>query len=308
VPETPLVSRVVCPLDRAGLHPSGDGLACPAGHHYGRGADGYLELAPPDSPVLVVESTGVHTVAEQESGSSRVYQAYLRPWLDQRPTSTVLDVGCGVGTFVAAMRDDGIDALGVDMRGVTGFWAGAGRDREGFAVADATTLPFPDDSFDVVTSLGVVEHVGTLTGHLTLAPDWKAQRRAFAAELERVTRPGGRVLLACPNKWFPVDVQHGPSDQLTAAPRRTAVFNRFKVNIHPTWGAYHLASYADLWSWYGRDRVHPLPLQGYFGFAALDRPGLPAPLARLARRLVDDLPAALRPTPLNPYLLAQIDI
>ncbi len=59
----------------------------------------------------------------------------------------------------------------------------------GYTVADACRLPFPDDSFDLVVSVDVIEHV----------PD----SRAMAAELARVLKPGGRALLTCPITDFP---------------------------------------------------------------------------------------------------------
>ncbi len=305
---TDLVPRLVCPLDRDPLKIESNGASCPRGHRYDVNGEGYLEMAPHGSPVLTVESTADEIAAHQETGSARTYQSYLRSWLREKGATTVLDVGCGVGALVAEMRLDGVDAVGVDMRGVAPYWRESGRTHDAFIVGDAVALPFPDGSFDVVMALGVIEHIGTITGHLTLAPDWRRQRRAFAGELARVTRPGGRVLIACPNKWFPVDVQHGPTDQLTPAIRRRRIFERFGVNIHPTWGAYHLASYADLWSWYGHDQVKPLPLAGYFGFSALERPGVPKVAAHAARAWVDGLPTVLRSTPLNPYVLAEITV
>jgi SAM-dependent methyltransferase len=57
-----------------------------------------------------------------------------------------------------------------------------------FVVADATALPFPDASFDVVTMLDVLEHI----------PD----DRAAAREAWRVLRPGGHLLASSPNeRW-----------------------------------------------------------------------------------------------------------
>ncbi len=51
-----------------------------------------------------------------------------------------------------------------------------------FLEAEAELLPFPDGSFDVVTSNGVID----------LIPD----KDAVFAELHRVLRPGGRLQLA----------------------------------------------------------------------------------------------------------------
>jgi len=60
-----------------------------------------------------------------------------------------------------------------------------------FVCGDATSLPFPDASFDVVTMFDVLEHV--------------PRDEAAAAEALRVLRPGGFLLVSSPNeRWrFP---------------------------------------------------------------------------------------------------------
>ena len=299
---------LACPADQTPLQPDGAGWCCPRGHTFHRGCHGYPEVACEGSFVLGVDTTSAHCATVQESGGLRVYDAYLKRWLTQKGAHTVLDAGCGVGVGVAAMRRDGFDALGIDVRSVAGLWVELEHDQDGFVVGDVTALPFRADVFDAVMCLGVVEHVGTRTGHLTLSDHWRQQRRTFAGELSRVVRPGGSILLACPNKRFPFDIQHGPNDALTYAPRRTKIFDRTGVNVHPTWGAYHLASYADVRSWFGRDRVRPLPLTDYFGFSALQRGGLLGHLANAAQLYVDHLPKPLRGTALNPYLLVEIQV
>lgn len=301
-----LIGRLACPVDHGALVVDQGGASCPAGHRYQVGEAGFWEVAPAGSPVLSIDSTFDEAAHGQETGGQRVYEEYLRPWLAGGRPGPVLDAGCGLGITVDALRREGIEAIGVDTRRVAHRWQQAGRDPAGFVVGDGTALPFPDGSFAAVLCLGVIEHVGTLTGHVTLGPGWQAARRTFAHELRRVTAPGGRILLACPNKRFPLDVQHGPSDQRTAAPVRDRIFERYKVNVHRTWGDHHLVSYRDLARWYGAERVQALPLSGYFGFSALDRPGMPALVATAARRWVDDLPPWLRKSPLNPYILAQI--
>jgi len=290
-------------LDRVG-----HGVSCVAGHDYSEGTAGYLELAAPGSAAMRLGATSPHCATVQLSRGEQLYRDYIGPWLDQTAAVRVLDAGCGLGSVITAMCSDGREGWGVDVRGVAGLWAEVGRPADRFLVGDVTALPFPAQSFDAVIALGVVEHIGTLTGHLTLAADYRAQRQHFVDELVRITRPGGRVLLACPNKHFPLDIQHGPNDELTYAPWRSRLFERWGVNAHQTWGSYHLASYQDVREWARGRPVKALPLSGYFAFTALNRPGVPQWMGSAARTWVDRMPAAARLSPLNPYVLAEIRV
>lgn len=76
----------------------------------------------------------------------------------------MLDAGCGVGVGVAAMRHDGFDAFGVDVRSVARIWQAEGHDSDAFVVGDVTALPFADGAFDAAVCLGVIEHVGSGPG------------------------------------------------------------------------------------------------------------------------------------------------
>ena len=102
---------------------------------------------------------------------------------------TVLDIGCGAGMdLLLAARRVGPSghALGVDLteamrNRALACAAAAGLTDVEVHRADATNLPFPDDSIDVVISNGV----------LNLVPE---KPKAFA-EIRRVLRPGGRLQL-----------------------------------------------------------------------------------------------------------------
>ena len=64
-----------------------------------------------------------------------------------------------------------------------------------------TALPFEDDSVPMVTSLSVVEHIGL--GRYGDELDPRGSERA-CRELQRVLRPGGRLLLSVPIAETPV--------------------------------------------------------------------------------------------------------
>lgn len=261
---------------------------------------------------------GITTITEeyalaQESGGERVYIEYLKPYLLQELFQRVLDVGCGIGQALTMLIQDGYDAYGIDLPDLSRYWAQAGNDPQHFFCCDATHLPFPKDFFDVTYSLGVVEHIGTRRGHCTLSNNYWEVRQEYADEILRVTKPGGRILIACPNKRFPVDIQHGPVDALTPNTLgnrlRNYIFERIGINIDPIWGKYHLLSYSEtkrLFCGNGKTRsFEPLPLKGYFGFSRF-RSGFLKPFATLATMYVDNLPRLLRSSLLNPYIIVEM--
>lgn len=102
------------------------------------------------------------------------------------PGAKLLDIGAGSGWiahYFAQQQTFQVNAVDVvDQREV----------HEGFEfqLAQGTTLPFENQSFDVVLSNHVIEHVG----------DAEAQSHHLS-EIRRVLKPGGKVYLAVPNKW-----------------------------------------------------------------------------------------------------------
>ncbi|MGA9752032.1 MAG: class I SAM-dependent methyltransferase [Acidobacteriota bacterium] len=101
---------------------------------------------------------GVDFYSNQQAGSHRSAQR-LVPWLcDLLRPKSVLDVGCGVGTWLRAFKETGIeDFLGLDGEYVR-------RDQLQIPaaqfLAQDLTLPFRlDRKFDLVVSLEVAEHL-----------------------------------------------------------------------------------------------------------------------------------------------------
>ena len=103
--------------------------------------------------------------------------------------ATVLDAGCGEGYGLELLDEAGARrVIGADLDRATVAHA---RRRYGSATIEVVRcelmdLPLEDDEVDVTVSLQVIEHVHDVPGYL--------------ASLRRVTRPGGRIVLATPNR------------------------------------------------------------------------------------------------------------
>ena len=97
----------------------------------------------------------------------------------------VLEIGCGLGTDGAQFAKAGADYTGVDLTNAAIELARKRFELFGltgkFQVADAENLDFPDESFDVVYSHGVLHHT----------PDIDAA----VQEIRRVLKPGGRAIV-----------------------------------------------------------------------------------------------------------------
>ncbi len=251
---------------------------------------------------------GITTMKERYVEIQRVYckrrYAYIKKEIvDPLSAETILDVGCGLGMEIQCLIDDGKDAYGIDMDNYSAHWKANGAPPGNFSRADALSLPFPDATFDLVMSLGVIEHVGTVDGHMQLADDFFEKRKGYAEAILKATKKGGHIMIACPSKHFPIDLQHGPT-----APVSKKLHKMTGLNIHPTFGKYHLLSYGEIRNLFirhgGAESMAALPLRNYFGFASIEgkNPGLKT----LFELYLNSLPAFLRTSFLNPYMLALI--
>ena len=114
----------------------------------------------------------------------------VREWSDLH--GRILDNGCGLGTYLKAFAPYSQQRFGLEIeldRAISAL-----KSSEGVIQGVGEHIPFVDDTFDLVFSNEVIEHVQN-DAH-------------YAAEMARVTRPGGRIVLFCPNRWYPVE-QHG---------------------------------------------------------------------------------------------------
>jgi SAM-dependent methyltransferase len=303
----------VCPICHGPLRRNGERLVCAADDVvYEKHASGYYDFTPPGK-YDDVETTTDEYADEQEAHWRRFYDAFLRPWLAREEAQRVLEVGCGVGMGVRFAREQGLEAYGIDLACLAPYWQRAGNDPEHFFFAEGARLPFPDGYFGALYCLGVIEHVGTVVGHYTLAENYREEREAFARELLRVTKPGGRLLVTCPNRRFPIDIHHEPSDDATpegAMRFRRWFYDRFGMTLHPILGTHHLFSLGDFRQLFvqacGARTAEPLPLRHYFAFHRMGSlPGVRL-VKSLAAAFIEQIPRPLRGTCFDPFLVVEI--
>ncbi|WP_454931787.1 demethylmenaquinone methyltransferase [Actinomyces oricola] len=112
----------------------------------------------------------------------RMWRAVTRAAVGAGPGDRVLDLAAGTGTSSVEYAADGAQVVACDFS--TGMVAAGKRrhPRTVFVAGDAMALPFADDSFDVVT----------ISYGLRNVQDTSAALR----EMARVTRPGGRAVIA----------------------------------------------------------------------------------------------------------------
>lgn len=151
-----------------------------------------------------------------EKGRDRGYHAILDDLEASLVTpfaigGRVLEAGCGTGLVLS--RIGARSRVGADIS--SGMLARARARGHRVVQSDLTRLPFRDGAFDVVCSFKVLAHV----------PD----RAAALAELARVTRPGGKLVLEFYNRHSLryLVKRIGPAFSVANGTRESDVFTRF---------------------------------------------------------------------------------
>lgn len=139
--------------------------------------------------------------------SSRVETRSLRRAVGPVAGGSVVDVGCGTGRFAEPLGHQAGMLIGLDPDRAMLTIA---RTRLAVppVVGDALALPFRDASFDVVVAITVLEFV--------------TDPAAAVAELARVARPGGRLVIGALNTHSPWGLVH--HREFTARPWDAACF------------------------------------------------------------------------------------
>jgi ubiquinone/menaquinone biosynthesis C-methylase UbiE len=137
-----------------------------------------------------------------------VVEHYLRKRtkfvLEHCPRGRGLDVGCGTGVLAARLADAGYEMVGVDPSDGMLDILRARTPHIDAVRASGTALPFADASFELVMSVAVMHHIA----------DPEDVKRTLA-EMVRVARPGGRILVwdhNPRNPYWPLLMARVPQD------------------------------------------------------------------------------------------------
>lgn len=104
--------------------------------------------------------------------------------LSDKKETQFLDVGCGVGTVVNSISArKNIKSIGIDISQT--FINRARKGNGSFKIFNGKKIPFENESFDIVGSFTVLEHVNN--------------PKQLIQEMVRVTKQGGSVIIACPS-------------------------------------------------------------------------------------------------------------
>jgi len=118
-----------------------------------------------------------------------------------REGEDVLDLGCGWGRVLKPVMDRNIFGIGLDISENMLNLSKRHLTMNGYSPillrGDGTVLPFKDNSFDMVYSLLVLQHLSKRNGN------------AVVREIRRVLRPGGVAHIRVPGRYAPENILFG---------------------------------------------------------------------------------------------------
>lgn len=171
------------------------------------------------------------------------------------PSSKILSVGCGTGVDVDLLSDQGYKAVGIDCGNRMNSWPWR-HQLDRLMMANGMQLPFEDGSFDIAFCGCVFPHVGVVGDSFQTSPRFREDRLQLAKEMSRVVKPGGKIVVSNPNRYFPFDIFHG-RETGSLKVRPYSPFDPFLLSV---------SDYRWLFQQAGCTTATALPNEGYWGF------------------------------------------
>lgn len=153
----------------------------------------------------------------------------------------VLDIACGLGEWLHVVAARGAKVYGVDLSDKAIEYCRKNMPGGEFLAQPAEQLPFADDTFDLVTCLGSLEHF--------------VEPVIALREMVRVAKPDARFLILVPNADFltrKLKLYYGTNQRDAKEVVRTLdewqqLFNVAGLRVSRRWKDLHVLS----WSWIG---------------------------------------------------------
>ena len=125
--------------------------------------------------------------SETLTSDNPIHQRLLKPYLyvQNKVSGEVADIGCGDGRGIALLAPKCKRYLALDKSTAVAQKRAKGLGNVEFVESMIPPIPLPDNSFDVVLSFQVIEHIVDDT--------------LFLEELHRILKPGGKLYLTTPN-------------------------------------------------------------------------------------------------------------
>lgn len=124
---------------------------------------------------------------KEERGNLEINLEFLAEANLLKASDKILEIGCGIGSIVFELSKQGHDITGVDISREAIAYGLKKYDDIKLQVQAAEVLPYEDQSFDIVLSFDLFEHIAQIDRHVS--------------EVSRVLRSGGYYLFQTPNKY-----------------------------------------------------------------------------------------------------------
>lgn len=237
---------------------------------------------------------------EEECNLHTAHNYFLPLFLDlfrgAKRTPRILSLGCGTGADVDLLTAAGLSVMGIDCGARSCAWPHRTQKHQ-LLLANGKQLPFESGTFDAVYCGCVFPHVGTVDDSHQVRPTYAGERAQLAAEMSRVLRPGGHLIVSSPNRRFPVDIFHGRTKE-NPFPRYNAASDPFLLSF---------SDYQNLFRPADCERFRLLPVEGYWGFVRRKQTMLgrisALPVEAIFRLVSHPKATNLRDTVLNPWLV-----
>ena len=149
-------------------------------------------------------------------------ESFLEDFLETKIVGkNILDIGCGNGQIAQhfLQKDNQVSAVDITDQ------LAAHCDNIDFSLVTCEKLPFESDTFDIVLSHHVIEHVEDQDKHLS--------------EMIRVVKDSGVIYFGCPNKSSPFMAGHIGNDKVLTLREMHQLFSEYYSRLLKYPGKYH---------------------------------------------------------------------